>query len=204
MPLTHDILKEESSISLLTLNKLLYNVYALIKNTDIAIPTMPYATTSLSGSIKYSDTLNTISTSSNNLLAISPYTLNNDPKILNTYFNNDISINLTNIDNTVSAKYIVLSNKTVLIFGEINILSPNNTLLLNLTELFAQSSDKLSSLLYITIGNGELTNTTSSSSIIKSIIQEADITVSITGNLKFLDNSNISRKLNWFAIGKVE
>lgn len=223
MSYTKDEIKIENvPITTQTLNKSLYKLFNnLLDAKTLAEPTSAqYATTSISGVIAFSDSVETSSVSPDILNAVSPYTLHNSNnlKILDSYYNNNLSNVITY--NEASMQYILLPNKIVLMFGKINALFTSSVI--NFTKLFETTPYILSSLYCINIGGGENTHNLSPNIAITSISNSIlnvvnithpkyvnitsinDIQVSIAPNLTYTNGvANAIRPIDWIAIGKI-
>lgn len=152
---------EGENISTQSLNKGLYRLYDNLVNTSFVTTSAPIATDAISGTIMFTDSISATGA----LKAASPYTLNNIPIFLNSYFNTDISSTVTY--NNTSISYIELMNNVLLVFGKINTGADSFTI--NLKELFDLTPYTISEVLYVNIGGSQNSNTSSPCSIINSI-----------------------------------
>ena len=183
--------------SLLTTNALNNTVIGLfnyINSVEYVSTIGPAATTSLSGSTIFTDT---ISAGSINGIyrAISPCSLNSIPMSLNTYFGNNISAQVTGAGTTM--QYILLPNKIVLMFGLVS--STTSSIFLN--ALFSNTPYTLAALYFINIGGGEIGHTTSPLPVITYMTKD---TITIAPTLVYTNpRSNPARNINWYAIGKI-
>lgn len=139
------------------LNSSISKMFSYIENINPILHTGTYATSAVSGAVQFTNTLNTITTSAA-LKAVSPLTLystiNNAPIALNTYFGNNISNTVTYL--TTTMQYIILLNKTIMMFGKINTTATNATI--NLAQLFSNTPYTLDRLYFINVGGGEILN----------------------------------------------
>jgi hypothetical protein len=74
---------------------------------------------------------------------------------------------------------------------------------INISRLFTIPAPRIIQLYYINIGVGELSNTVSPMSIINKISQETDIIITVSGDLIHLNDNQLNKKLQMFAIGKI-
>ena len=174
------------------LNSSISKMFSYIENINPVLHTGTYATSAASGAVQFTNTLNTITTSAA-LKAISPLTLystiNNAPIALNTYFGNNISNTVTHLDTTM--QYIILLNKTIMMFGKINTTLDNTTI--NLTQLFSNTPYTLDRLYFINIGGGEVLN--DSNVALPNITSMSHTTV---------DVYQLSYPItDWFALGRI-
>lgn len=192
------LLNQGDTITVQLLNESLAKLYYNINNSEYTPTSSTYATSALSGSVVFTDVITT-SADIKISKAINPYSLTNGIKVFNSYINNDISATIT--DQEVSMKYLIVCNKTILMFGKINTAFSSSTI--DLKKLFSYTPYTLSKLFFINIGGGEQPHTKSPLTILTSMSNEV---VNIASCLSYTDSVSESlpiRSIDWFAIGKV-
>ena len=183
--------------SLLTteaLNNSIIGLFNIINSINYINTIGPAASTTVSGSVLFTDTIASGSVSGI-FPAVSPYSLNSIPMSLNTYFGNSISTMVTGPGTTM--QYILLPNKVILMFGMVS----STTSSIYLKDLFSNTPYTLSALYFINIGGGEMGHTTSALPIITYMTKD---TITIAPMLAYTNPASSSaRNINWYALGKI-
>jgi len=187
-------LVEGDKLNAQTLNRSVSRLYNNLLNTSFVETTAAHATSAINGTITFTDSISAVSLSA---LAVSPFTVNNYPKFINSYYNNAVS-NLISYNN-MSMQYISLMNDVLLVCGRIS--TATDSAIINLNKLFEQTPYTISKILYITAGGGDMSNTTSPSVVINSITNDA---ISLAGTLSFASPkvAGLDRVIEWFMLVK--
>jgi len=188
-------IREGDNLDIQTLNRCLSRLYNNLANTSFVESSGTPATSADNGSLTFTDSLSTVSV---NTLAVSPLTLNNYPRFLNSYYHNELSDSISY--NNVSFRYLSLMNNMLIVFGKIS--TNSSGAIINLLKLFEQTPYTVSRILYVNVGGGELNNTTSPAVVINSITNSS---ISIAATLDFTSptTAGLDRVLDWFMIVKI-
>lgn len=186
---------EGDKLNVQTLNRSMSRLYNNLLNTSFVETTAVGATSATNGPITFTDSISSTSASS---LAISPLTVNNYPKFLNSYYNSNMS-NLISYGST-SMQYISLMNNILLVFGKVA--TATDSAIINLNKLFEQTPYLISEISYVSTGGGDMSNTTSPAIVINSITNDS---ISLAGTLGFTSPKvvGLDRVIEWFMVVKV-
>lgn len=193
-----DVKITKGPITTYSMNNGLSKLFDQITATNVAQADLNYATSSLSGLVRFD---NYTDTADNR--AISPNFLFDNKLITGFFYNNQWSDTVTYGDATM--KYITLFNNYVLMTGNIGI-HILNSYKLNLTELFklSENATGLKNLFHINIGSGNCVHATSPTTVITTQNPQ-EVIVSTTTQYGDSYETGLYDKIyfEWFAIGEL-